>query len=144
MQKIAPLGPVYSAGTLSGNPVAASAGLAALRILQQENPYELIEEKTKNMLDPVASFIREKSLPVSISRLGSMFTFFFAPVVPRNFAEAKKADTSAYAKFFWNLLDNGVYIAPSQFETNFVGTAHGQQDLDRARDRFLQALRDLY
>ena len=144
MQKIAPLGPVYQAGTLSGNPVAASAGLAALRILQQENPYESIEAKAEAMLDPVASYIREQSLPVSISRLGSMFTFFFSPGVPRNFGEAKKSDTSAYAKFFWNLLDNGVYIAPSQFETNFVGTAHGQQDLDRARDRFLQALRDLY
>jgi len=115
-----------------------------LTVLQQENPYLALDEKVKSLLDPIVIHIQERSLPVSVSRLGSMFTFFFCPELPQNFQEAKKADTAAYAKFFWNLLENGVYIACSQFETNFVGTMHDRKDLDFARDRFLKALTTLY
>ena len=140
MERIAPLGPVYQAGTLSGNPVAASAGLATLRLLVGEDPYRSLEEKTNQFLDPVREAIREKQLPVSTATMGSMFTFFFNGALPANFREAKKSDTAAYAKFFWHCLERGVYLAPSQFETNFVGTAHSTIDLEQASNTILSAL----
>jgi glutamate-1-semialdehyde 2,1-aminomutase len=144
MQKVAPVGPVYQAGTLSGNPVAASAGLATLEILQKENPYPGLEEKTKVMLESSRKFIRESALPVSISSLGSMFTFFFTRDLPSNFRQAKRSDTSHYAAFFWRLVENGVYTACSQFETNFVNAAHSAEDLQKASTEFSLALSKIF
>lgn len=140
MQKIAPLGPVYQAGTLSGNPVAAAAGLATLQILRDRAQYVTLEQNTKRLLEPVRKHIAERGLPVSISALGSMFTFFFRSSVPRNFKEAKESDTKAYAGFFWKLMEKGVYTAPSQFETNFVNLAHSPADLDAAQKALIEAL----
>lgn len=143
MQCIAPLGPVYQAGTLAGNPVAASAGLAALKLLREPGAYERLEEKARRLLDPIAERLAHHSPPaVSLKRLGSMFTFFFRPSPPQNFAEAKECDTKAYARFFWKLIDMGVYTACSQFETNFVNLAHTDQDLEMAQQAFVSALED--
>lgn len=141
MEKIAPVGPVYQAGTLSGNPVAVSAGLTVLRLLAEMNPYRDLEQKTDLLLKPVRDIVREMQLPVSVASMGSMFTFFFAAALPCNFREAKKCDVSAYAKFFWRCLEGGVYLAPSQFETNFVGTAHNGVDLKQASDILCSAFR---
>lgn len=140
MQKIAPLGPVYQAGTLSGNPVAASAGLATLQILKDKAQYATLEQNTRRLLDPVRKHISERKLPVSIASIGSMFTFFFRGSAPRNFKEAKECGTKDYARFFWNLMEKGVYTAPSQFETNFVNLAHSQADLDSAQSVLIEAL----
>ncbi len=139
MEKIAPVGPVYQAGTLSGNPVAVSAGLTALRLLAEGDPYRNLEEKTDQLLKPVRDVVRDRQLPVSVASMGSMFTFFFAAALPSNFPEAKKSDVSAYAKFFWHCLERGIYLAPSQFETNFVGIAHSVVDLNEASDRIRSA-----
>ncbi|HSP07840.1 MAG TPA: glutamate-1-semialdehyde 2,1-aminomutase [Acidobacteriota bacterium] len=140
MQKVAPLGPVYQAGTLAGNPVAASAGLAALNLLREPDTYERLEGKARTLLDPIQKHLSESGHPVSLSRLGSMFTFFFRRELPSNFAEAKECDTKAYARFFWKLMDDGVYTACSQFETNFVSLAHTGEDLVHAQKAILKAL----
>jgi glutamate-1-semialdehyde 2,1-aminomutase len=140
MEKIAPLGPVYQAGTLSGNPVAAAAGSATLNILKEQNPYQALESKTKTLLDPVRELIRRKEYPVSISQIGSMWTLFFRKNLPANFSEVKEADTKKYSIFFWQLLENGIYLVPSQFETNFVSVAHTEKDLQEASDKICQSL----
>jgi glutamate-1-semialdehyde 2,1-aminomutase len=144
MEKVAPLGPVYQAGTLSGNPVAASAGLATLQILQKENPYAGLTERTTVMLEAPRRIIREKDLPICVSSLGSMFTFFFTQNLPLNFQQAKRADTSRYAAFFWQLMENGIYTACSQFETNFVNAAHTPEDLQKASVEFSRALTKIF
>jgi glutamate-1-semialdehyde 2,1-aminomutase len=140
MECVAPLGAVYQAGTLSGNPVAASAGVAALKLLKDESEYQLLEERTTTFLKPLADFLKEKDFPVSITRLGSMFTIFFRKNPPKNFQQAKECDTKSYAKLFWGLLNDGIYLTPSQFETNFVSLAHTNEDLGKAG----QALRNFF
>ena len=140
MEKIAPLGPVYQAGTLSGNPVAAAAGAATLNILKEQNPYQVLESKTTTLLNPVRELISRKEYPLSISQIGSMWTLFFRKSLPTNFSEVKESDTKKYAKFFWQLLENGIYLVPSQFETNFVSAAHTEKDLQEASEKICQSL----
>jgi glutamate-1-semialdehyde 2,1-aminomutase len=142
MQKVAPLGPVYQAGTLSGNPVAVSAGLAALQLLRDESCYQLLRQKSGQFLYSIQSCMDAEKLPVSLVSLGSMFTFFFRESRPSNFQEAKQSNTKRYANFFWNTLEKGIYVAPSQFETNFVSMAHSEQDLAEAAAGISQALRE--
>ncbi|HSE39439.1 MAG TPA: glutamate-1-semialdehyde 2,1-aminomutase [Acidobacteriota bacterium] len=144
MDKIAPLGPVYQAGTLSGNPVAAAAGSAALTILREENPYETLKERTTKFLQPVRELISRKEYPASISQIGSMWTIFFRKTLPSNFKEAKESDTSKYSNFFWQLLDAGVYTAPSQFETNFVSTAHSEKELEQCTQKISKSLSNIF
>jgi glutamate-1-semialdehyde 2,1-aminomutase len=140
MDKIAPLGPVYQAGTLSGNPVAAAAGSATLEILKEQNPYQALESKTTTLLNPVRELIRRKEYPLSISQIGSMWTLFFRKTLPSNFSEVKESDTKLYSKFFWQFLENGIYLVPSQFETNFVSVAHSGKDLQEASDKICEAV----
>ena len=133
MKKVAPLGPVYQAGTLSGNPLAVAAGLAMLRDLT-EHPeiYDLLEARG-------AQLTKWTTPDVTINRVGSMFTFFFSSGPVTDWESAKRCDTARFAQFFHFLLDRGVYIAPSQFEAGFVSTAHTEQDIAAtvaaARDR---------
>lgn len=144
MEKIAPLGPVYQAGTLSGNPVASAAGSTTLRLLKELNPYRSLESKTKIFLDPIRDLIRRKEYPVSISQFGSMWTLFFRKDLPANFPEVKEADTKKYSKFFWQLLENGIYLVPSQFETNFVSIAHTEKDLKEASEKICDSLISIF
>jgi glutamate-1-semialdehyde 2,1-aminomutase len=144
MEKIAPLGPVYQAGTLSGNPVAAAAGSATLRILKEQNPYQVLDSKTTTLLNPVRELISRKEYPLSISQIGSMWTLFFRKSLPANFSEVKEADTKKYSKFFWQLLEKGIYLVPSQFETNFVSLAHTEKDLQEASEKICQSLISLF
>ena len=144
MQRVAPLGPVYQAGTLSGNPVAVSAGLAALDILTEQKSYQHLEQKTKEFLGPILKLMETEGLPVSLVSLGSMFTFFFLKTRPTNFEEAKASDTKRYAAFFWNLMEKGVYLAPSQFETNFVSMVHSREDLAQASSSMRLALQEIF
>jgi glutamate-1-semialdehyde 2,1-aminomutase len=123
MKKVAPLGPVYQAGTLSGNPLAVGAGLAMLRYLT-EHPeiYDLLETRGAQLTERTPSGI-------TINRVGSMFTFFFSSEPVTDWDSAKSCDTARFAKFFRFMLDRGVYLAPSQFEAGFVSAAHTEEDI---------------
>jgi len=125
MKKIAPAGPVYQAGTLSGNPLAVAAGLAMLRhLLAHPEIYDLLEARAAQLTErPPAG--------VTVNRVGSMFTFFFTPDPVTDWDSAKKCDTTRFGKFFHFLLERGVYIAPSQFEAGFVSAAHSEDDIRR-------------
>jgi glutamate-1-semialdehyde 2,1-aminomutase len=123
MRKIAPLGPVYQAGTLSGNPLAVAAGLATLRYLMAHpEVYETLEARS-------AQLCAWTPPGVTINRVGSMFTFFFTPGPVTDWDSAKRSDTARFAKFFHFMLERGVYLAPSQFEAGFVSVAHSEQDI---------------
>jgi len=123
MKKIAPLGPVYQAGTLSGNPLAVAAGLAMLRyLIAHPEVYETLEARA-------AELTAWTPPGVTVNRVGSMFTFFFTPEPVTDWESAKKCDTDRFAKFFQFLLERGVYIAPSQFEAGFVSAAHSEEDI---------------
>jgi glutamate-1-semialdehyde 2,1-aminomutase len=123
MRKIAPLGPVYQAGTLSGNPLAVAAGLATLRYLMAHpEVYETLEARS-------AQLCAWTPPGVTINRVGSMFTLFFTPGPVTDWDSAKRSDTARFAKFFHFMLERGVYLAPSQFEAGFVSVAHSEQDI---------------
>jgi glutamate-1-semialdehyde 2,1-aminomutase len=129
MSKIAPTGPIYQAGTLSGNPMAVSAGIAMLRYLKSHpEVYEIIEDRAAQLTANVPDGI-------TVNRVGSMFTFFFTPgpvsVPVTDWESAKKADTGRFRQFFHWMLDRGVYLAPSQFEAGFISAAHSQEDISR-------------
>jgi glutamate-1-semialdehyde 2,1-aminomutase len=123
MKKIAPLGPVYQAGTLSGNPMAVAAGLATLRyLIAHPEIYETLEARA-------AQLTAWTPPGLTVNRVGSMFTMFFSPDPVTDWDSAKRCDTARFAKFFHFLLERGVYIAPSQFEAGFVSLAHSEEDI---------------
>ncbi len=131
MRKIMPAGPVFQAGTLSGNPVAMAAGIATLRELQERKPYDSLDGITKKLCDGLHDAAVAAGLPHSINRVGSMWTFFFTsdPVV--DLESAKKSDTARFARFFWAMMDRGIYLPCSQFEAAFVSTAHTEEHIER-------------
>lgn len=132
MEMLAPNGPVYQAGTLSGNPLAMSAGLATLNLLQRDADYRKLEEKTSSLCTEIGSIFRRKGVPVKINQAGSMFTPFFGPVPGeiRDYDCAKLSDTGLFSKFFNDMLKNGISLPPSQFETSFVSFAHSDRDFE--------------
>jgi len=129
MERLAPLGPVYQAGTLSGNPVAVAAGLATLDLIAREDPYPAIERLGRRLADGLNDAARAAGAPLHCACLGSLFTPFFQPAPPRDLAEVKRCDTSAYGAFFRALLSRGVYLPPSQFEAGFVSAAHRESHI---------------
>jgi len=140
MDHLAPLGPVYQAGTLSGNPVALAAGLAQLRELEKQNGYVHLEAIGQVMEDAVLGVLRQKGLGYRWYRRGSMFCLFFTETEVHNLQDAKTADLAAFRKFFHHCLDHGVYFAPSQFETGFISLAHTQAEMDRTAEVAAAAL----
>ncbi len=131
MHKVAPLGPVYQAGTLSGNPLAVAAGLAALRELKASpDLYERLDRNAARLTSGIAQAAREANVPVTINRVGSMFTVFFGDAEVTDFASASRSDTSRFGAFFRGMLDEGVYLPCSQFEAAFLSAAHTEQDID--------------
>jgi glutamate-1-semialdehyde 2,1-aminomutase len=125
MSKIAPTGPIYQAGTLSGNPMAVSAGIAMLQYLKSHpGVYEIVENRA-------AQLTANPPSGVTVNRVGSMFTFFFTPDPVIDWESAKRADTGRFRHFFHWMLDRGIYLAPSQFEAGFISVAHSEQDVAR-------------
>lgn len=137
MDQLAPLGPVYQAGTLSGNPVAMEAGLQALKLLESPGFYEELERKTDLLVNPLKEWIQNNNANMCIQRQGSMFTIFFGLREVQNLDDAKKLDGETYAKFFRFLFESGVYIPPLQQEAWFVSMAHEDKHLIRTRDIIL-------
>ena len=131
MKLIAPDGPVYQAGTLSGNPLAVTAGIETLKLLKKAGVYRQLEERGRQLGDGLSRAAREAGLQVTLNRVGSMMTLFFTPGPVTDYASAKKSDTQAYAKFFRAMLSQGIYLAPSQFEAVFLSTAHTPADLNK-------------
>jgi glutamate-1-semialdehyde 2,1-aminomutase len=130
MDMIAPVGPVYQAGTLSGNPLAMAAGLATLRELKR-NPaiYQQLEERSSTLVSGVLAAAKKKGIPLAANRVGSMFTWFFQAGPVFDWDTAAKSDTQAFARFHRTMLENGVYLPPSQFEAMFVSAAHSEGDI---------------
>lgn len=131
MNCLAPLGDVYQAGTLSGNPIAMTAGIETLRVLKNTDPYERFESLAIELEDALLSISKEKGIPLSVNRFGSMINPFFQEGIVRNFADAQNSDTDRFAKFFWALMDQGMYIPPSQFEAWFLNMALTDEDMDK-------------
>ncbi|HEY2772911.1 MAG TPA: glutamate-1-semialdehyde 2,1-aminomutase [Candidatus Binatia bacterium] len=140
MQQVSPAGPVYQAGTLSGNPLAVAAGMATLDLLEGERPYRRLDEASAYLAAGLRGVMGTR--PGCVQRAGSMLTLFFGPAAVRNFDEAASCDTERFGRFFRALVDEGVWIPPSQFEAWFVSLAHSRADLDvtiSAIDRALRA-----
>jgi len=130
MEKLAPAGPVYQAGTLSGNPLAMAAGIATLNCLQKPGVYDALEEKTACLCAGIKKTFKEKGISYRINRVGSMFTLFFITEDVIDFASAAKSDTKIFSRHFGKMLAGGVMVAPSQFEASFVSLAHTDEDID--------------
>ncbi len=139
MEKVAPLGPVYQAGTLSGNPVAVSAGLATIALLD-DALYARLEGLTSRLAHGLTRAIAERGVEACVQRVGSMITLFFVGGPVRSWADAKRADTKAFARFHGGLLRQGIYWPPAQYEAAFVSGAHTEADIDAAIDAADQAL----
>jgi glutamate-1-semialdehyde 2,1-aminomutase len=129
MQKLAPLGPVYQAGTLSGNPVAVAAGLATLRLVQQEGFQERIEGTASALVKGLQGEARRAGVPFAAQSIGSMFGLYFAEHAPTSLAQVMKADRERFNRFFHAMLERGVYLAPSAYEAGFVSAAHGEAEI---------------
>ncbi|PIP08149.1 MAG: aspartate aminotransferase family protein, partial [Syntrophobacterales bacterium CG23_combo_of_CG06-09_8_20_14_all_48_27] len=132
MEKLAPSGPVYQAGTLSGNPVAISAGIATLKILRKgATGYDETNRRTSLLCEGMKELFTKGDIPVCINRIGSMFTVFFTPHPVFDFSSALRSDTKRFGSFFREMLANQIYMAPSQFETSFVSFAHTDEDIEK-------------
>ena len=129
MCHIAPLGQVYQAGTLSGNPLAMRAGIETLRQIEAPGFYEELERKSRLLTGGLAALLTEPGYPGCVNFRGSLATLFFTPGPVRNFDDAKRADTTRYARFFWSMLNRGIFLAPSQFEAMFVNAALTDADI---------------
>jgi glutamate-1-semialdehyde 2,1-aminomutase len=130
MQNIAPLGPVYQAGTLSGNPVAVAAGLATLQLVQQQGFQQGIEAVTRSLVDGLTAEARKAGVTFSAQSIGSMFGLYFRGAPPRSFEEVMQCDRERFNRFFHEMLKRGVYLAPSAYEAGFVSAAHGAGEIE--------------
>jgi glutamate-1-semialdehyde 2,1-aminomutase len=145
MEKVAPSGPIYQAGTLSGNPVAMAAGLAMLGVIQSENFYPELERKTVLLTDGLRAVAAEADVPFNTNRVCGMFGLFFTAEKVETYTQATKCDVASFNRFFHAMLDRGIYLAPSAFEAGFMSAAHSEQDiadtLDAARAAFAETKR---
>jgi glutamate-1-semialdehyde 2,1-aminomutase len=142
LQKLAPVGPVYQAGTLSGNPLAMAAGLATLRLLGDDTLYAGLERYTARLLEGLRQAARDASVPFTTTQVGSMFGLFFTTETTiGHYAQVTACDTARFARFFHAMLAAGIYLAPSAFEAGFVSAAHGERELSRTLEAAAQAFR---
>jgi glutamate-1-semialdehyde 2,1-aminomutase len=131
MERVAPLGGVYQAGTLSGNPLAMAAGIETLEILKSKKVYQDLKIKTSYLVEKISETIEGRGIPISINWTNGMFTLFFTEGPVRNYSTAKMSNTKRFAQFFIEMMEQGIYLPPSQFEACFISLAHTQKDLDR-------------
>lgn len=143
MEWVAPEGPVYQAGTLSGNPLAMAAGYATLSEMGKPGAYEQLEERAARLAEGMAQNAEEAGIPHHINRVGSMICLFFTGEKVTSFEQAQTADTERFARYFRNMMEQGISIAPSQFEGMFVSTAHSEEDIDRTLEANRRALQEL-
>ena len=143
MDQVAPLGPVYQAGTLAGNPLAMSAGIATLKQLRAPSVYEGIKENAERLVNGLRKALAETRVPAQLNAMGSLSTVFFTAEPVRNYQVAKRSDTKRYARFFREMLERGVFLAPSQFEAAFVSAAHSCDDIDRTIAAALESLKTI-
>jgi len=141
MDRVAPLGPVYQAGTLSGNPLATAAGIATLDLLSQKNFYNNLCDRTSSLVDGIGKAAEKAGIAITINQVASLFTVFFTDKKVTDYASAKTADKEKYAAFFTSMLNHGVYFAPSQFEANFVSAAHSKADIENTLRAVRKALK---
>ena len=139
MRLLAPVGPVYQAGTLSGNPLAVAAGLSTLTALN-ENTYKILEGLAARLEDGIAGNLTKLSLPYRLQRVGSMSCLFFTDSQVKNYQQAASSDTQRFAAYFRKMLERGIYLPPSQFEAFFISAAHSEQDIDRTVEANYEAL----
>jgi glutamate-1-semialdehyde 2,1-aminomutase len=130
MDHVLPAGKVFQAGTLSGNPLATAAGIATLKVLRDSDAYARLEDLSRQLADGLSAAARASEVPHVLTRVGSMMTLFFNPGAVTDWESAARSDTQRYARFFWGMLDRGVYLPCSQFEALFVSTAHTSEQLD--------------
>jgi len=140
MNHVAPLGPVYQAGTLAGNPLAMRAGIAALKQLTKPRLYEEMAQLAQRLVSGLRAELTAAAIPAQINAMGSLATIFFAPGTVRNYADAKRSDTKRYGQFFREMLARGIFLAPSQFEAAFLSAAHQSADIDRTLAAAREAL----
>ncbi|MFN3870088.1 MAG: glutamate-1-semialdehyde 2,1-aminomutase [Aquificaceae bacterium] len=143
MEKVAPEGPIYQAGTLSGNPLSMVAGIATLGELFELNPYSVLEELTKRLTSGISKILWEKGIHHRINQIASMFTIFFTEEEVYDYQSAKRSDTALFGRFFRAILKEGVLIPPSQFEAWFLSTAHTQEDIDLTLEKVQRAVGSL-
>ena len=140
MDHVLPAGQVFQAGTLSGNPLATAAGCATLRLLKDEPPYEKLEFLSAQLEAGLRDAADSANVPYSLARVGSMLTLFFHGTAVNNWQDASRCNTDRYARYFWNMMDRGVYLPCSQYEALFVSAAHTEQDIERTVDAARQSL----
>ena len=143
MERIAPLGPVYQAGTLSGNPLAVTAGIETLKLLQKPGVYKKLAERAEALSDGLADAARRAGAIVFETHIGSLLCLFFTPQTVTDYASAKTSDTRRFAAFFNHMLDQGIYLAPSQFEAAFLSAAHTAADIEKTIKAAYNAFRKL-
>ena len=131
MNYLAPIGPVYQAGTLSGNPLAMAAGSTLLNLIIKENPFKLLETNAKELLDGMSKIMNSASIPFSTNQIGGMFGFFFSEELPKNIADVSESDDVIFASFLNSCIRNGIYFAPSKFEAGFISTKHGTNEISK-------------
>ena len=143
MEMVAPLGPMYQAGTLSGNPLAVGAGIATLGELQKPGTFERLDTLAQRLTDGITAAFQNAEIPSTVNRVGSMFTGFFNTGPVAGLANAEDSDTEMYGRYFHAMQEQGIYIAPSQFEAGFVSTAHTEADIDTTITKVFSALASL-
>jgi len=143
MQLVAPAGPVYQAGTLSGNPLAMTAGIETLNLLRQPGVFDGIVARTRQLCDGIGAAARAAGVPVYQTQAGTMFSTFFTPGPVTDWASARQSDTERFGRFFQAMLEQGVYIAPSQFEAGFTSTAHSSEVIEATITAARTALRSV-
>jgi glutamate-1-semialdehyde 2,1-aminomutase len=143
MENVAPIGPIYQAGTLSGNPLAMTAGIETLKLLSKPGVYKTLEKSSSDLQRGLSDAAKETGVPTTFNRVGSMFTGFFTDRKVKDFASAKTSDTGRFGKYFLSMLKNGVNLAPSQFEAAFLSLAHTKADINKTIEAARKSLKSL-
>lgn len=143
MYMVAPAGPMYQAGTLAGNPLAMSAGIAALELIREQNVWDEMEQRARQLETGIAAAAQRRGIPIQQTRVGTMFTTFFSESQPKDWSTVKTADTARFGKFFRAMLENGVYLAPSQFEAGFLSIMHTEEIISATVEAAEKAMKTL-